>query len=319
MLVREHSDEMAETPTAEELRNFIKDIYARGTVRGEDGTEYGIFPESVTPDRGAFVRDACLSEGARSVLEIGMAWGVSTLHILESLLSKGAGAHAHVVLDPIETSYFHGAGSRMLREAGVEQFVEFHEDCSELLLPKFLSEGRLFDFVFIDGSHWFDRVFIDFFYSHRLMKPGGMVVFDDVFADPVNLTCRFARTNYGYLPVAQHPTEAPSFDDDSTPTAWRPTMLVLRKPTEDVQLGLFQLVPFFPVPPLEERPREGHLGPAQPGEPQPKIRASLLRHNARHALLRGDRSAARKDLVEALRLEPRHLKSYMRLIRTLLP
>src|SRR5271166_1086268 len=81
---------MAEAPTAVKLRNFIEDIYARGTVRGEDGTEHGIFPESVTPDRGAFVRDACRTEKARSVLEIGMAWGPSTLHILESLLSNGA-------------------------------------------------------------------------------------------------------------------------------------------------------------------------------------------------------------------------------------
>jgi len=310
---------MAEAPTTVGLRNFIEEIYARGTVRGEDGTEHRIFPDSVTPDRGAFVRDACRTEKARSVLEIGMAWGLSTLHILESLLSNGAGAHAHVVLDPIQTSHFHGAGSRILREAGVEQFVEFHQDYSELLLPRFLSEGRLFDFVFIDGSHWFDNVFIDLFYTHRLLKPGGMVVFDDVFAEPVNLACRFARTNYGYLPVAQHPAEAPSFDDDSAPASWRPTMLALRKPTEEVRLALFQLVPFFPVPLLEKQAREGHLAPAQPEEPQPKIRASLLRHNARLALLRGDRSAARKDLVEGLRLEPLHLKAYMLLIRTLLP
>jgi hypothetical protein len=44
---------MAEASTAPELRSFIEQLYARGTVRGEDGTEHQIFPTSVRPDRGA--------------------------------------------------------------------------------------------------------------------------------------------------------------------------------------------------------------------------------------------------------------------------
>ena len=48
-------------------------------------------------------------------------------------------------------------------------------------------------------------------------------------------------------------------------------------------------------------------------------RASLLRHNARVALRGGDRTAARKNFVEALRLEPFHLKAYKGLIKTFLP
>ncbi len=175
---------MGKAPTAAELRRFIEELYARGTVHGEDGTEHRIFPNSVTPDRGAFIRDVCRAERARSVLEIGMAWGLSTLHILEGLLNNGAGEHAHVVVDPQQTSEFHGAGNQILRDAGVEQFVEFHQDYSELLLPRLVSEGRVFDFVFIDGAHRFDNVFVDLFYANRLLKPGGVVVFDDVFADP---------------------------------------------------------------------------------------------------------------------------------------
>jgi predicted O-methyltransferase YrrM len=95
-----------------------------------------------------------------------------------------AQARAHVVVDPKQTSEFHGVGNQMLREAGVEQFVEFHQECSELLLPRLVSEGRVFDFVFIDGAHWFDHVFVDLFYANRLLKPGGVVVFDDVLPNP---------------------------------------------------------------------------------------------------------------------------------------
>ena len=49
------------------------------------------------------------------------------------------------------------------------------------------------------------------------------------------------------------------------------------------------------------------------------VRASLLRHNARVALRNGNRAAARANFVEALRLEPSHLKAYKGLIETFLP
>lgn len=47
--------------------------------------------------------------------------------------------------------------------------------------------------------------------------------------------------------------------------------------------------------------------------------ASLLRHHARNALRSGNRAAARKNFVEALRLEPFRLKAYKGLVKTFLP
>jgi predicted O-methyltransferase YrrM len=340
---------IAETPAAAKLRRVIEEIYARGTIRDAEGIEHQIFPESVTPDRGAFLRDTCRQERAGSVLEIGMAWGLSTLHIQEGLLSQerllspDAGAHVHVVIDPKQTSKFHCAGRRILRDAGVEQRVEFHEDYSEFLLPRLVCEGRVFDLVFIDGAHRFDNVFVDLFYANRLLKPGGVVVFDDVFAESVNLACRFARTNYGYIPAAQHPAAAPAFDDDSAPADWRPVMVALRKPAEEVPLALFQFVPFFPIQPQGEQklaepaklenpsaPRTSAELEASKSEAKEEIdpdaqpsygraRASELRRNARLALHEGDRAAARRDFVKALRLDPFRLKAYTGLVKTFLP
>jgi hypothetical protein len=52
------------------LRKFIERLYSDGIVRGEDGTQHSIFPAGITPDRGAFIRDVCISEGAtRSLSE----------------------------------------------------------------------------------------------------------------------------------------------------------------------------------------------------------------------------------------------------------
>jgi hypothetical protein len=57
--------------------------------------------------------------------------------------------------------------------------VEHHAELSEIALPRFLQEGRGFDFGFVDGNHRFDGVFLDLFYLGRLIRGGGVVFLDD--------------------------------------------------------------------------------------------------------------------------------------------
>ncbi len=227
------------------LRRLIERLYSDGIVTGEDGTQHSISPAGVTPDRGAFIRDLCISEGATRTLEIGMAWGMSTLFILEALLENGASPGAHLAIDPYESIEYHGAGRRNVRDAGLEEFVEIEEQASEILLPRLISQGRRFDFAFIDGNHFFDNVFVDLVFVHRLLKPGGVVLFDDTFADAVHLTCRFAETNYGYSPVADHHS-GDGGESDRPKEGWRATMRALRKPAGKTERGTFHFVPFFP-------------------------------------------------------------------------
>ena len=264
------------------LRKLIERLYGDGIVRGEDGTEHSISPASITPDRGAFIRDICISEGATRTLEIGMAWGLSTLFILEALLHNGAGPGAHLVIDPYESIEYHGAGRRNVKEAGLEEFVEIKEEASELLLPKLIRQRRRFDFAFIDGSHLFDNVFVDLVFVHRLLRPGGMVVFDDSFADAVHLTCQFAEMNYGYSPVANHHSGGDGCD--GFPKAgWRATMRALRKPLAETGRGTFHFVPFFPqvVEPAGVAVNAWHHNDltASTGAPRPKGKSAITSYS----------------------------------------
>ena len=159
---------MLAPPDAQSIRQRISDIYQQGYVLGDDDVRYPIAPISVASWRGEFVRDLCIAERATSSVEVGMAWGLSTLHIIEGLLANGASGRAHVVIDPMQTSIFHNAARRVLREAGVEAMVEFHEAPSDLVLPKLIGEGRQFDFAFIDGDHRFEAAFLDAIFVDRL-------------------------------------------------------------------------------------------------------------------------------------------------------
>lgn len=68
---------------------------------------------------------------------------------------------------------------RYCAEQGIEgTSVRFEIERSELVLPS-LDAGPL-DLVLLDGSHAFPNVFIDYFYSARLLTVGGTMIVDDV-------------------------------------------------------------------------------------------------------------------------------------------
>jgi predicted O-methyltransferase YrrM len=284
-----------------EIRARIEEIYRTGKVRGEDDIEYSIADTSVTPERGRFLGDLCRTEKPVATLEIGMAWGVSTLFILEALAQNGAPEGAHAVADPFQSTRWHGAGVRAIREAGATKMIEFHEEPSEILLPRLSERRQIFDLAFIDGNHRFDAVFVDLIFVNRILKPGGVIILDDAWFDPVYLACRFAETNLGYVPIAEF-SEKDRTGRRSSGTDSRPLMRAYRKPMIETQRDIFHFVPFF----------DGVEGMSTREERR-------LREEGRQALARGDSANARRAFVQALRLNPRRFNTWMRLLRTFLP
>src|SRR5581483_11732845 len=61
--------------------------------------------------------------------------------------------------------------------------------------------GEQFDFAFIDGYHTFDHCLVDFFYIDMMLRPRGIVVFDDVGWPAINNVVRFVAANRRYAIV----------------------------------------------------------------------------------------------------------------------
>ncbi|MBF6569692.1 MAG: class I SAM-dependent methyltransferase [Candidatus Binataceae bacterium] len=298
------------------IRRRIEQIYAEQSVLDEEGDAHRVLPMSVTPERGQFIASLCRVEQPGAILEIGMAWGLSTLHILAALAEFGDVKQqpAYVVIDPYQLSQFGNAALRLVREVGAEPIVEFFPEGSETVLPRLVLEGRLFDLAFIDGDHRFDAAFIDFFFVHRLLRPGGLVIFDDVRLDGVSLTSRFAETNLGYIPVAQF-SQAQSHGSKKIQRELlrRPAIGAWRKPLLQIERDRLHFEPFF-----DEFIRWRDLR----RDSQPDLRR-LVRNRESHlgliALRRGDRVAARRAFIRALRAKPFYMAGYLRLVRTYLP
>jgi predicted O-methyltransferase YrrM len=92
----------------------------------------------------------------------------------------------------------------------VEDLVEVIEEESQLALPRLVSEGREFDLAFVDGDHRFEGVFVDLYFMTRLVRPGGLVVVDDMWMPAVRTAVAYVERNL-----------AATMEPDALPNAFR--------------------------------------------------------------------------------------------------
>jgi predicted O-methyltransferase YrrM len=129
---------------------------------------------SVKESEGKYIYDFLKNNKIAKTLEIGFAYGCSSVFIISATQKK------HIVIDPFESSYAY-LGLKNIKLLKLDKYLVFLEDYSYNVLPKLLSEGEYFDFAFIDGGHRFDDIFIDFFYIDLLLNQKGYVLFHDAW------------------------------------------------------------------------------------------------------------------------------------------
>src|ERR671915_2125094 len=177
-----------------ELETFLDRSYRHRTVLNDRGTPVELAPHSIERAQGEALRDLAIAEGAEWTIEVGLALGISALFLCQAVLPRGG---RHVAVDPFQAESWNGAGLRTLREAGVEELVEVIEEESQLALPRLVAEGHQFDFAFVDGDHRFEGVFLDLYFMTRLVKPGGLVVVDDLWMPAVRTAIAYVEKNLG--------------------------------------------------------------------------------------------------------------------------
>jgi predicted O-methyltransferase YrrM len=130
------------------------------------------------------------------VLEIGMAYGTSSVHLADGIQKAGGGEL--VSIDPNQHTQWHGIGVELLEQVGHGDFFRLIEAPSWRALPELAREGAPFDFIFIDGWHSFDHVFVDFFFCDQLLRPGGLLAFHDCGMPATSKVLRFMEVHKSY-------------------------------------------------------------------------------------------------------------------------
>jgi len=149
-----------------------------------------------------YIQNIIYNNKFKNSLEIGFAFGASTLAITEAVAQHGG---HHVVIDKFENSHWEGSGLDLLKQAGYSDKLEFKEELCYKVLPKLLEEGRKFDFTYIDSTKQFDWLLVDFFYIDKLLETNGIIVFDDVHMPGIRKLIRFITQFPNYKIYSQFP------------------------------------------------------------------------------------------------------------------
>ena len=177
------------------MHPYLKEILETRTVLTPEGSGREI-NSHISLEEGLFLQKVIREIRPRVSLEIGVAFGVSSMFICEALLETGAHKHICIDVGPLRKEGSgeldrYGLGLLNLERCGYGYLIESYELPSEFALPELLRRGQKVDFVFIDGWHTFDHCLLDFFYANRLLRVAGVVVFHDADGPPVKKAVRY--------------------------------------------------------------------------------------------------------------------------------
>lgn len=136
----------------------------------------------------------------RTLLEIGSYEGASACYLIDTLahdadielhcIDTWEGGVEHTPQDPklsLVEARFTSNTSLAIGAAAKKVNLVVHKGRSDIHLPKMLSENmqERFDFIYIDGSHQAPDVLFDAVVAFKLLRPGGLMIFDDyLWSDP---------------------------------------------------------------------------------------------------------------------------------------
>jgi predicted O-methyltransferase YrrM len=183
--------------------NILLDMYSSDTLQGTE-SDKPIPIDMITRTslrQGAMINKLMRTHSTERSLEIGFAFGFSTIWMLDALRSQNNSLH--VAIDPFEKRDWGGIGLYQVQRLAYETRFNWKNDDSIHALSDLIRETAKFDFIYIDGNHRFDAAIVDFYLSDRILKPGGLIVFDDMWMPSIQTAVSFVLNNRDYEPVPQ--------------------------------------------------------------------------------------------------------------------
>jgi predicted O-methyltransferase YrrM len=147
------------------------------------------------------LRDLLISEGAETVVEIGLAYASSALAIGEALVTVNPADPRHVIIDPFQESGWSNVGWDLLCSAGLDSIATLVLAPSSIALPQLVTDDFVADAAFVDGSHRFHEVFVDFYFLRKIVRPGGLIIIDDNGTPSVRTAAHYYEQNLGWTTI----------------------------------------------------------------------------------------------------------------------
>ena len=183
---------LAEIP--EPFSKVLRSMYSGQPQKGLDGQNHELRLDTrISVEEGVCLYRLCRDTGAERTMEIGCAYGFSTLYFLAAISSNHAATHT--AIDPYESDGWGGIGVQNARATGMDESFRLIEEKSFLALPRLIRDETQYDVIFIDGNHRFDDTLLEFTLCGLTCKMGGYIVLDDMWMPSIRKAISFVRRN----------------------------------------------------------------------------------------------------------------------------
>lgn len=185
-------------------KTLIRDVRRRLARNGPAWTRgrEADFETVTLPERDCdLLRDLLVAERAEKVVEIGLAYASSALAIGEALVTVDPARPRHVIIDPFQGSEWSDVGWDLLCSVGLDSIATLIRTASSIALPQLVTDGFVADAAFVDGSHRFHEVFVDFYFLRKIVRPGGLIVIDDHWTPSVRTAAHYYEQNLGWTAI----------------------------------------------------------------------------------------------------------------------
>ena len=175
----------------------LEKLYSVNSVVGRTGKVFSQLGSLSTYRNIWYLRAIMMEKHPVKTLEIGLAFGGSALAIVATHVALGrATPGCHTAIDHAQSGYWDSVAELQLESANLRSFVDIIEKHSSVALAELVSCGSVFDLVYIDGSHQFEDVFVDFYFAVCMVRPGGLIVVDDCSDPHISKVLKFIEKNY---------------------------------------------------------------------------------------------------------------------------
>jgi predicted O-methyltransferase YrrM len=179
-----------------ETQDYLKRMYDSNLAEDLNGKDFQIDAVTrISQEQGNALFQLAKQPNVSQCLEIGFAYGFSTIHILEGLLGKAGSSHT--AIDPFEDIYWGGVGLKAVQNLGFDNF-KWIKDLSIHAITNFIQVKHKFDYIYIDGNHRFDDILVDFYLSDQVLNINGFLILDDMWMKSTLLVKKFISTNRDY-------------------------------------------------------------------------------------------------------------------------
>ena len=180
----------------------LEEIYKTSSIELNDAGERTPLHSHTPMAQGLFLQEVFEKVKPVKSLEVGFAYGISTLFILEMHRKYNSAKAAHIVIEP--DSYWGPAAVHNIEKEGLADLLDIRRDYSDKVLTKLFHDNYRIQYAYIDTTKQFDVVMQDFYFINKILDTGGVVILDDCEWPGIQRVARFINTLPHYKIFAAH-------------------------------------------------------------------------------------------------------------------